>query len=88
MKQKYSDVPSDEEGRVGVFGITGEESLQELIKIIGDLILIRSVIRNTISIAEASSDGLINLFKGRVRGVSQKGWEKGRLERGDLRRLL
>lgn len=54
-------VPSDEEGRLGELGVALKEELQELVEVIGDLVLIGGVVRDAISIAEAGSNGLIDL---------------------------
>lgn len=67
-----SDVPSNEEGRGSVLRVANKESLQELVEVLGDLILISGVVSDAISIAETSSDGLIDLAEGKGDGLVRK----------------
>lgn len=61
-------VPSDEERKISVFGVSLQEGLQELVQVDRDLFLVRGIVPRAIRVAKSCTYRLVNLK------VEEKKW--------------
>lgn len=61
-------VPDDVEGKRGVFGVALQKELEELIEILGYLLLRDGVVPDGVSIRKTGTNRLINLHRSKKKG--------------------